>query len=107
MRRTIKKSQLKRLVEETLNESGMTMHKLNEGTSEMALYDAWEECVELIGPEKMLDALFQILSHDEIRKNLEEINRQFDLDLSYFNDGDFDEEVDQITESVIRALRKN
>lgn len=55
---------------------------LNEGaTADSGLIEKWDRCIEMLGPEGMLNELWNCLSADEIRENLEYIDRMNDLGL--------------------------
>lgn len=82
--------------EEPLNESKLTKlikesikKHLNEGTNNQELDNAWVKATEEMGAEGLLDALYHAMSEDDIRENLEYIDRMYELGL--FNDFEDDE----------------
>lgn len=44
-------------------------------------YDKWETAVELIGSETMLSELYNWLSSDEVEEFLEDLDRNYDINL--------------------------
>ena len=45
------------------------------------LYNIVDEMIELLGSDKLLDALIRAMSSDELESNLRYIDRVYDLDI--------------------------
>lgn len=58
------------------------------------VYEAWESASELLTPEKMLDAIFQMVSTDTANWIVENLNDNYELGLPQFEDEDENEEDD-------------
>ena len=59
------------------------------------VYDAWQTAAEEMTPEKMLDAIFQMVSTDTANWIVEQLNDDYELGLPQFNeDEDEDEDYD-------------
>lgn len=73
-----------RLTESGLNKiiKSCVARCLNEGaTADSHLIEKWDKCIEMLGAEGMLSELWNCLNADEIRENLEWIDRNNDLGL--------------------------
>lgn len=57
------------------------------------VYDAWQTAAELLTPETMLDAIFQMVSTDTANWIVENLNDDYELSLPQFED-DEDEDED-------------
>ena len=57
------------------------------------VFDAWESAAELMTHEKMLDAIFQMVDTDTANWIVEQLNNDYELGLSQFED-DEDENYD-------------
>lgn len=58
------------------------------------VYDAWCDAREQMGAEEMLDAIFQMVSTDTANWIVENLNDDYELGLSQFEDEDEDEDYD-------------
>lgn len=48
--------------------------------------DAWDECVSLLGSERMLNEIRQMFDTDVISYIIENLNSDYDLELSCYED---------------------
>lgn len=67
---------------------------LNEGANDTKLLQRWENIKEQIGPERFLDELWNALNEDELRENIEYIERVYEIEPEPDYDEDFDDDYD-------------
>ena len=48
--------------------------------------EAWDECVSLLGPERVLNEIRQMFDTDVISYIIENLNSDYDLELSCYED---------------------
>ena len=59
------------------------------------VYDAWEYAKELMTPEQMLDAIFQMIDTDTANWIVEHLNTDYELGLPQFDDEDEEDYEDE------------
>lgn len=59
------------------------------------VYDAWESAKELMTPEQMLDAIFQMIDTDTANWIVENLNTDYELGLPQFEDEDEEDYEDE------------
>jgi len=70
----------KKLYESIMSSVAKEVKKaLNEGTTDEALMDRWDNLVETLGAEEMCNALFAAMSHDEIQSMVDYLERMYDI----------------------------
>ncbi len=76
MRKKIRltESDLHRIIQKSVNKI------INEGSSENQDYERWETIKEILGPEQMLDTLYDYLDGDTIRELIGWFEKDLDAD---------------------------
>ena len=69
------------------------------------VHEAWESASELLTAEKMLDAIFQMVSTDTANWIVENLNDNYELGLPQFEDEDENEEDDDEDEYEDERLK--
>lgn len=59
------------------------------------VYDAWESAKELMTPEQMLDAIYQMIDTDTANWIVENLNTDYELGLPQFEDEDEEDYEDE------------
>lgn len=58
------------------------------------VYNAWQSASEIMTPEKMLDAIFQMVDSDTANWIIEQLNTDYELELPQFDEDEYEDEDD-------------